>query len=441
MITMRERTRRQWCLAGFVSLCLLPTLGVAAFCIARNLPGHAQAEAAQLSRLLGVGVSFDSYARTRPGAVRYDGLVLTDPETGIALAECQRLDAAWQTVKDDKGQRRAMLMLTATAPRLAAAGLARLWRLPDRALLGEPGAADCDVRLAADEARIGGAAGEHELTDVQAALDTLSSGSQAQVCFRVRGVEMSEPARVRIVRNRQLSPPANGLELDTRGAALPCSLLAIGFGPMNDMGTDSRFRGYVWRNGSPGDAHVELTGQLYGVDLGRLIDQHLPYRFTGRADVAVQAARFHGQRLAEASFAVNAGPGVFSRSLFDAMVDRLKLVRCAEPPFGGDLVSYRQLAFSAVLDGNGLRLQGLCESTVQGTVLASERGVLLSEPILQPQPVAAVIQTLAPGIETTLPMTREAEWLARRLPAPQPATPPLDAALDSPRLRFGRSIH
>ena len=416
---MYERTRRNLCIVGFFTLCVAPTLGTVLFCAARHWPGHQAAEAARLGRQLGVTASFASYEYLRPGVVRYHGLTLADPETGEKLLRCATLEAAWETGQDDQGERRAVLNLTAATPELSAAALGRLWRLP-AALLARQ-AADCDVRLAAAELSLVGDNGRHELLDVQAAIENFSAGSQAQACFRLRGLQMTEPARARVVRNRQIHPPTNAFEIDTRGAALPCSLMALAVEPMGNLGPQSRFRGYLWANGEGDELSGELTGQLFNVDLGSLVDKHLPYRFSGTAEIAVQAARFRGRRLDEAVVAVTAGPGLISRGLCEAAVEHLKLSRAAAPQVRGDLVDYRQLAVTAVLDQTGLRLHGRCDAAAAGTVLADDRGALLAEPMVQPQPVAALIQTLAPGAETTLPMTREADWLSQRLPAPRPS--------------------
>ena len=92
MFPLYDHTRRQICMAAFLGLCVLPTLTVAAWGIARRLPWHKQAEEQRLGQELGLEVSIDSMKHTLPGVVRYAGLKLTDPETGQELFRCARTD-------------------------------------------------------------------------------------------------------------------------------------------------------------------------------------------------------------------------------------------------------------------------------------------------------------------------------------------------------------
>ena len=110
--------------------------------------------------------------------------------------------------------------------------------------------------------------------------------------FRLVGADTPEPARLRITRNRQLSPPATGIELYTGDGELPCRLLAMGFGDLGSLGPRCRFRGYVWADETPDGWEGELTGQLVELDLGSLIGDHFPHRLSGVGQATVQSARF-----------------------------------------------------------------------------------------------------------------------------------------------------
>ena len=73
MFPLYDHTRRQICMAAFLGLCVLPTLAVAGWGIARHLPWHKQAEEQRLGQELGLDVSIESMSTRLPGIVRYDG--------------------------------------------------------------------------------------------------------------------------------------------------------------------------------------------------------------------------------------------------------------------------------------------------------------------------------------------------------------------------------
>ena len=82
MFQLHDRTRRRLCLAAFVCVGAIPSLLVGGWCVARHLPGRAQAEADALGRQLGLVVKLEAVKHLRPGAMLYEGIELADPETG-----------------------------------------------------------------------------------------------------------------------------------------------------------------------------------------------------------------------------------------------------------------------------------------------------------------------------------------------------------------------
>ena len=258
------------------------------------------------------------------------------------------------------------------------------------------------------------------LTEVQGAIEDLPGGTQAQLHFRLAGADTPEPARIRVVRNRQVSPPASGFELYTGGGELPCNVLAMGLDELKPLGPRCRFRGYIWANETPDGWQGEVTGQLAELDLGGLVSDHFPHKLAGSGEATIQSARFRRGRLEEGSAIVVAGPGTIDRSLLAAAVDRLGLVDGAEPLPAGELVPYQQLAFSATLDAQGLRLYGRCAAAEPGTILSDGRHQLLGEsPQQQPAPVVALVRTLVPQSAVQVPASRQTDWLLQHLPVPE----------------------
>ena len=116
MFRLHDKTRRKVCVAGFLLLCVVPTTAVVAWCAHRNRPGRVAAEAQRLSRQLGLEVSLDRFEHLRPGHVSYEGVELSDPESGRSVLRCRLLDAVCKSVADAQGRQTSTLELTAERP-------------------------------------------------------------------------------------------------------------------------------------------------------------------------------------------------------------------------------------------------------------------------------------------------------------------------------------
>ena len=436
MFQLHDKTRFRICLAGFAVLCVLPTLLVGGWCLSRHLPGYARAEAEQLGRQLGMTVRLDGLKHVRPGVMLYEGLELGDPETGQTVLRCRLLEIAQESADGEQGQTRTVLRITAAQPEVEAASLHRVWQCLQRTMEGSYGKLDADVRLAAAEVTLRAGDGSQTMTNVEGAIETLPGGTRAEVHFRLAGVDTPEPIGIRIVRNRQVSPPASGFELYTGGGELPCNVLAMGLEELKPLGPRCCFRGYIWANETADGWEGEVTGQLVNLDLGRLVTDHFPHKLTGNGQLTIQSARFRHGRLEEGSAIVAAGPGTIDRSLLAAAIDRLSLVAGKEPPPGGDCIAYEELSLCATFDAHGLRLCGRCNAAKPGTILSDGRDCLLGEPS-QPQPVAALVQTLVPQSAVQVPASRQTDWLLRHLPVPEVMPPPgTEAIPPQARLRL-----
>jgi hypothetical protein len=440
MFQLYDKTRRRVCIAGFLVLGVLPALLVGGWCLSRRVPGYVQAEAQQLSRQLGLDVKLGGLKHLRPGAVLYEQLAVTDPETGAMIFRCRLLEIVRGQQSDSQGQRRATLVMTASQPEVEAASLDRIWQCLQRTLAGSCGPLEADLQFSAAELTLRAscphpnplpkgegtplAHNSQTLTEVQGAIEDLPGRTQAQLQFRLAGADTPKPARIRIVRNRQVAPPASGFELDTGDGELPCNVLAMGLDELKPLGPRCRFRGYIGANETPDGWQGEVTGQLIELDLGGLITDHFPHKVIGSGEVTIQSARFRGGRLEEGSALILAGPGTMDRSLMASAIERLGLVAGTEPLSASERVPYEQLAFSATLDAQGLRLHGLCTAGEPGTILSDGRRRLLGESLEQPSPTVALVQTLVPQSAVQVPASRQTDWLLRHLRVPEVMSPP-----------------
>jgi len=162
-------------------------------------------------------------------------------------------------------------------------------------------------------------------------METLPGGTRAEINFRLAGVATPEPIRIRVVRDRQASPPTSGFELDTGGGELSCNVLAMGLSELKPLGPRCRFRGRIWANETPEGWTGEVTGQLVELNLGNLVTDHFSHRLSGVGEATIPLARFRRGRLEEGSARIEVGPGTIDRALLAAAMGRLGLVQGTEP--------------------------------------------------------------------------------------------------------------
>jgi len=416
MFRFHDTTRRRICIAAFFVLCLVPTAGISAWCLWRQMPARTAGEAQRLTRTLGLDVSLDRLAHPRPGIVVYEEFGLSDPETGQVVLRCPALKTGWKETAAGQGGPKTALVLSASKPQIQAATLDHLGRLLDRILRRQIDCPPCDVWLSAGEAELRTDVDSHALEDLQGSIESHASGSRAQAVFRLAGVDGKEPIAIRIERDRRTVPPSTRVELSTGGSAVPCRLLALGWNAWQLWGPQSRFRGSLWARQTTDGWDGEMAGELIEVDLGNLLADDALEGCTATAHVTIHSARFHHGRLQEASGTVVAGRGAIDRRLIDRLADRLQLVQVVKPSGTGDVVPYEQLAFAFLLDSRGLQLRGQCAAAGRGAIMVDGYTCLLAEPLAQPQPIVGLWQTMAAGVP-------EASRLLRYLPVPQPADP------------------
>ncbi|MCE5266752.1 MAG: hypothetical protein LLG00_02565 [Planctomycetaceae bacterium] len=449
MFHLHDTTRRRLCIGGFVLLGVLPALLVGGWCVSRHLPGRVEAEARELAASLRLDVKLSAVRYLRPGVVLYEGVELAEPETHRRLLRCRLLEICSKRETDPQGQTQPTLSVVASQPEIEASAIPRAWRWLQLLLSSELGRVETDVQLCASELTLHAADGSQTLTDAQGLIECLQDGTHAQFNFRLAGVNTPEPARIRLVRNRQVSPPASGFELYTGGGELPCNVLAMALGELKPLGPRCRFRGYIWANETTDGWEGEMTGQLVGLDLTTLVNDRFPHRMSGIGELTVQSARFRHGRLEEGSAILVAGPGTVDRALLAAAVERLGLRPAANllPSHNSlreaagqertinDRLRYKQLAIAATLDAQGLRVRGRCAGVGPGTILSDGRRPLLAESD-SPQTVAALVQTLVPQSAVQVPASRQTDWLLRHLPVPDVIPPAGSEALPVARPRL-----
>jgi hypothetical protein len=404
-------------MVAFLGLCVLPTLAVSGWGIARRLPWHRQAEEQRLGQELGLAVSIESMTHTLPGVVRYGGLRLTDPETGLELFRCAEMAVTWTSMTDSQGQTRPAIVLAATQAESTTGAWQRLNEVLRRRLECQGGRPEVEVRLTAEPWTLHDGAEPQVLQTVEGGVGLMPNGIQAQLAFRLPGVTAAQPVRMRIVRNRQVSPPENSFEMETGPSAIPCRLLATCLQEATALGPNCRFSGHVSTFNTPDGWSGELSGQLSGVDLGRLARENAAGGLTATADVTFQKAKFQRGRIDEITGRIVSGPGALDRGMLAALVAHLRLTPSPQMPATGQPLAFDHMGLDFWIDNRGVSIAGHCADMPGAVAVAGGRAVL-TEPATQPQPVAALIQALVPAGEMPIPATRQTGWLARLLPMP-----------------------
>ena len=125
----------------------------------------------------------------------YQGVELSDPETAAPLARMRFLETG------TSGTTTAWI---ASQPELDAIQLREFWLLVD-ARLRKTSDRETTTRLSAAEATLHWPAGSQTLSDVvgEISLPATAGGARsATISFRVAGIDMPEPVRLRVTRER-----------------------------------------------------------------------------------------------------------------------------------------------------------------------------------------------------------------------------------------------
>jgi hypothetical protein len=425
---LHYKTRRLICRIAFVACCALPSAGVIAWAGWLRTAGHVRQVSNELSTLVHAPVRVAGAAYPQPGLARYSNLVIEHPETRRPMLRATEVETG--------GPERSRVILV-THPEVEAAALAELLSLLEQELKQGGSSAHSaaiaseahEVRLHAAELTLRLADRTETLTDLVATLGTIDGNRAADLQFRVRGLSMPQPARVRYYR-RSGDAATTGFALDTGEAALPLWVAGL-FAPWsNGLGEQATFRGQVVMEQSHDGWQGEVQGVLTGVALKGLVPAgayrggpgsegaaaRKGHRLDGLAEVRIKHARFSRSRLESMSGSLVAGPGFMSQSLVVAAVKMLEMTYGDAATTPEPMLPYDQLAFAFALDGRGLQLLGLCAEGPAGAVAVDRGRLLLGQSPRQPAPVAALVRTLLPQSPSQVPANRHAAWLLEVLP-------------------------
>ncbi len=411
MFRLQDATRRLICRTGFWLLCVTPTLATVGWCAYWNSSRPRLSLEQTLTQELGLKVSGERITQPRPGVLLLENLQLCSTETGELVARMRLVEAT----RSEQGW-----VVIVSQPELDAAQFGPLSQMI-AARLREAPAVKQSLRILASEATVRWPRESRTFSDLAATVTTSPTSSEAELQFRVAGLEMAEAARLRVIRIRESLPPTVRCELHTGKTALPVPLLLSPLALENRLGAESRFRGSVWLQQTDDEWQGAVTGELSHVDL-RTLTNRFSHLLTGTATVTVQNAKIEHGRLEEALGSLESHEGILDASLLIAARDQLGMTSSYDLAAMQDRIQYSQLALQFSLDAAGLTLQGQCAGNTPGVVLAwGGMPVLLQAG--HPTPAANFVRALVPQNEVTVPATQQTDWLNRLLPLPDLAPP------------------
>jgi hypothetical protein len=440
MFALHERTRLLLCRTGFLILCVLPTLFVAAAAVRYRSSDYLEARreewASVLSDKLGLDVQLGRISYPHWNVALLEDVLLLDPETNREVLRSRYVEV---THKEGSWH------ITAGQPELNGAALPLLAELANYRLLGGHGVKLAPLEFEINALTVRGSEAAQTFENVAVNLVTTETGKRAQVTFHVAGMSAPQPITFTVHRQRGESGPTTTCTLDTSQSSLPCGTLAPLWPWLKQLGDHATFTGEVAFNRAPGDSLTRVTGRFEHVELDRLLSDRFPHHvLTGDAEIVLEPLELRGSMIAQMKGTLQThGVGTVSRSLLDALADRLALAPPQPPRLNAErLVRYSHLAFGFQLDEAGLSLVGYADPAREGVIMASAAaGALLSEsanPVVAP---ANFIRALSPQSELQVPATREAKSLFDLLPLP--SLLPIDNAGDdgrpSARVRLRRS--
>lgn len=409
---MRLTVRRRRCRATFCIVCILPTLLMVAAAVIVNTPAYRAAQTARwqsrLAARLGLQAQCSRIDWEENGRLVVHGIELLDPESQACLARAQSATIALVDTKP---------VIELSQPEVAVSRLPRLVEVLHEHLMQRNETTGIAFQLSAATVLLQSDTQSKSVLDVELAVDVTRDATEAFLQFRPTGSEEGNPMRLRVVRNRQLAPPATGWELHTGTSRLPCRLLSAWFPQLNRLGDTCTFEGSVWSERLGGGWEAEVSGVFRRLDLDQLVTGQFPHKLSGMAELTLPRLLIHRDRVVEAEGTLCSSGGVISRSLINAAQEHLALKRHA-PFTEAMLLRYSDLSFEFSLNDDGLAVTS-CGHDQYQSVLADSQGPLLSSQEAGVLPSHALVRCLVPFAEMNVPASKETLPMLRALPLPE----------------------
>ncbi len=370
MFALHETTRSALCRMGFLVLCVLPICAILAAAGWLRSDVCRAIHERELSGQLGLAVSCDRVLLTHPEGLRYEGIVLADPETGAEIAS-----ASWLNVsKHDDA-----MFVGLGAAELNGSRIDCLRDLLMRQLrTGKPGKRVLAVSPKLTMRMLDKS--QFVLEDVSAQFDFARDKAQVVVDFQPVDRQGRKKVELGVMRNRRTTPPSTTIAVDTKSSTLPCSLVSAFFPVLARLGPASRFQGGMLMFESPQGWNGHFEGKFVNVDLASLVTHQYSRQLTGTAQIRIQAAKISAGRIEQMRGELTSGAGVIHQEFVKSMTNRFNLSTSRVKSTLGESHPFSELAFAFAMDAMGLLIKGKCQSATPGAVLVDQKGVAIGEP-------------------------------------------------------------
>ena len=226
MFHLHDKTRRRLAIAGFISLCILPTCAIAGWCLWRNMPWEAQLAAEQLQQQIGWRVKLERLKHPRPGTDVYENLELLDPETDRVIFSCKSVSVGMRPIADSQGNEKPTLVFAFDRPEIEADAIPQIHRLIERALQDQV-APGMNSHFTAAELQLRGGESIRRYPDIVAGVEHSAAYVQAALQFHLPDATAAMPVTLRLYRDRTATPPQNHFEIVPADSEVPSEMIAL----------------------------------------------------------------------------------------------------------------------------------------------------------------------------------------------------------------------
>ncbi|QDU55190.1 hypothetical protein [Aeoliella mucimassa] len=367
---MHQTHQRRFCRSIFLLGCILPTLAVLAWTTYERWPTTTSARLSELEHALDMRVVAARVTTPMPEVYRASGFELRNVETNAVV-----LTADVATL-DHRGE---VPQVELSGVKLAAEELALVSALVERTL-----SVDWPKQVViemTDLAWLGAApAGASELLGEGCLVAKLTTMPHDEsTASRNWSFQLGDSGvRLEVDRNRQITPPATRMVLDTAGASLPTRWIAELGAVVVDGGLESQFAGKVTITHTADGVTGLMEGSLDQVSLATAMQ--IPLQATASIDQLKLTWR--DRRIESAEGLIEAGSGSMPGSLA-----RLMQFLYDDSQLGGQVADDQTLEFQRLgtwfrLNNRALEFAGGIDrgNSMRAIMLGAEEQVLFGSP-------------------------------------------------------------
>lgn len=366
----------------------------------------------QLTNSLEMQVSFQEFEHPRWDTSRYEGVTLSDPETGEAVMNCNLLEVEYQHT----GTPIPLLRIRMRDCRVFMDNSRPMWSFIERSFAHRRLWKNMQVEFSLANLSFDKCSNQ-TIRYMAGTLSDIPNGSEGVFAVYVSDKnakgersEQEKPARLKIARLKNTSPATTNITLDSTQCPLAGELLAYWFPPAQRLGACARFAGTfnAYSSGSGWDGSV--SGIFNDVELNRIFVRGGKARCQATARLSITQGEFVNERLVVAKGQLDAVKGSVDSAFIDTLTTQLKFPGAGAFNPYGNMTPFQQLSLGFEYENEMVSFTGACADCPNGTIL---RGDL---PLIR-QPFSASDKTPLSTVVKLLNSSDEAAYIQIAKPA------------------------